>query len=497
MLYKRSVRISFGQLNRTAPIRSVVIFYGVVTFAFVSVYIRKTELVDYRVAVLFGIRKGFVVETVAQLFGKVGVARRVHSSRSILGGIALSRKQIVHRFVSVLRRNKVIIAVHRNVCTRAESIVRREIFLVHFDRNRLRLPRGNFARLAEVYKLHARHLYAVFYRVRSVGLRHVNLHGGFARVPAFVFNVYRHGIALARLRNSHIREREVGVGKPVTERIRHHVAVIVFPYFFRPGHIIFISGFGVFIAKIHTFLINGIGSEGGLILIVERGIAEPEIGVIRVRKEIVLVHKVAVYGVFQVVVPQRSRYAAAEIVFARQKLRNGNRSHFAYRTRKQARVHSVSIFFKKIQLYGACHIQDKYYFLYFFLLFKLLQPRKHGLFGGAQLQIVAVSTVVGRRYGVILVAVLRVFTAGCGQVVAFAARSFNHVNRRVAVLLHVRVARTRLNGFPGHVAYVYLARTARRIIFGVVRSSTAPPAAATRSARPCRVISRKLFVYVE
>ena len=216
------------ELDRSRPIasRNVV---NVVVVAVVKIYIRVVELVGYAVGCC---RAGCVSRLVERLFLFVN-ERLVALAEQVGGFYALSRKYVVYGVVRVRARGKVIRARVDYIGLFAVRVVRREIFFVHFHRNRLRAAVSQHVRLGVAHKLDRSLFYFVKLVVFGIGLLQINFHHVLACRVADVFNREGNGVLALGWRYLKVGILELRIRKSVTERIGYGGGIIEITNVFR------------------------------------------------------------------------------------------------------------------------------------------------------------------------------------------------------------------------------------------------------------------------
>ncbi len=429
------VRSHFNGLRVSAlPVFTRQVRYVLVCGAFVNIDIGIVEKVGYVIPRCRGLRVFFeVVRRDEFLFGKVLVAVIIHT---VGGRFTLCRKDIVERVVRAFADRKIVVARFQNVSLIAVGIVSSHFFRFNgyfYDFTAaVRFERGSFFK---AHEFDGRFFYSLFLVVGSIRLLQVYLNYFLAVRIARVGYFYAYFVIFAFLFHLIVGIFESRVRKPVTERESHFVRVLPVAaarFYARVAACValrqngvLVSRFVVAIAEVNAFRVNYI-------------LCVPSIGVRRVYAVLTFECKVAeVFGCRRgvVVVNVSVHESAARRYLARERVGDLLKPGVSAHAYPHASVDIVV--FDRFELNGVRGVDEKNYFLYFFLFLCRFERGKNGNFVSRQIEIVAVDAVVAfvRARAVVKIEVKR-----------FAAVTLNDNDSRVLVFRVVIGYVARLSG---------------------------------------------------
>ena len=378
------------QRNRVSPVGTVIILDFVVAATLVAVDVRVVEDGLDRVAGRIGVSVLFGVQIQRELGGHRSIAAAHH----LAAVCALGGKQSIDGVVGIGGGDQVVIAGHQHISACAVSIKGSKVLFVNGNRDRFGLTRCQNGGLAKFNQLHGRNLNLVFLGIITVRLGNVELHGLLAGVGvAHVGYVNGHVVgAVALLFRLEIAVRKVGVGLAVAEGVSNNLAVIVIAYIGCAQNRILVTGFGVAVAQIHTFLIDGVGVQGGF--------GNEHIALLALNAEFcgILIYLIAVVdidGVHLMAHPEGVRQTTGRHILAGQQLADCGAAVLTQRTDPHSRINAVLLIVEEISTQHTGAIVDEDDFLENALILQRLQAGKGVHLALRQVQEVAIVAVGG------------------------------------------------------------------------------------------------------
>ena len=271
--------------------------------------------------------------------------------------------------------DQVVIAGHQHIGACAVGIKGSKVLFVNGNGDCFGLTRCQNVGFAKFNQLHRRNLNLILFRVITVRLGNVELHGLLAGVGvAHVGHVNGHVVgAVTLLFRLEIAVREVGVGLTIAEGVSNNLAVIVIACVGCAQNRILVTGLGVAVAQIHTFLIHGVGVQGGF--------GNEHIALFALNAEFcgILIYLIAVVdidGVHFMAHPEGVRQTTGRHILTGQQLADCGTAVLTQRTDPHGRINAVLLIVDKVGTQHTGTIVDEDDFLENALVLQCFQTGK-------------------------------------------------------------------------------------------------------------------------
>ncbi len=251
----------------------------------------------------------------------------------------------------VATRGYQIFALRQNISLGIVCVVNGKLAFINRNTYGLRFVRSKLLRLCKPHKVHGGLLYAALDIVIIEGFLNVNLNRVLTRNSAYVLYRNRNGIVAVRiLRNGVIGILELSIRAAVTEGMRNHFGIIEITRLFPARHVVEISGFGIAVTKVYSFLINDVTR----VLFIGAFTRNGQIEVFRIF--VAVIAEIIISGVVFVPEPKRIGKMSRRVNFARDYIADGVKARYTHATNPQSRVDRIRVVVNKFALNLVCRV---------------------------------------------------------------------------------------------------------------------------------------------